>query len=157
MFPTKILLATNGSKESALAEAAAVELSEGTGSELHVVCVVKTAPEMPYPRMAFRERTEYLLDTRKLNGLGVLDGRVNHLKELGGEVAASHYREGEPLKEILRLAEELDAGLIVTGGQKRPWFERAFGAGLSELLYRRSKSPVLVVNEQTSRRSTVSR
>jgi nucleotide-binding universal stress UspA family protein len=157
VFPTKILLATNGSKESALAEAAAVELSEGTGSELHVVCVVQTVPEMPYPRMAFRERTESLLDARKLNGLRVLDGRVKQIKELGGEVAESHYREGEPLKEILRLAEELDAGLIVTGGQKRPWFERAFGAGLSELLYRRSKSPVLVVNEQTSRRSTVSR
>lgn len=157
MFPTKILLATNGSKESALAEAAAVELSEGTGSELHVVCVVRTAPEMPYPRMSMRERTEFLLDARKLNGLRVLDGRVNHLKELGGEVAASHYREGEPLKEIPHLAEELGAGLIVTGGQKRPWFERAFGAGFSELLYRRSKSPVLVVNEQTSRHSTVSK
>lgn len=140
-----------------MAEAAAVELSEGTGSELHVVCVVKTTPEMPYPRMSYRERTEHLLDARKLNGLRVLDSRVKHLKELGSEVAASHYREGEPLKEILRLAEELDAGLIVTGGQKRPWFERAFGVGLSELLYRRSKSPVLVVNEQTSRRSTVSK
>ena len=36
IFPTKILLATDGSKEAVLAARAAVELAEKTGSELHV-------------------------------------------------------------------------------------------------------------------------
>src|SRR3712207_722346 len=39
IFPTKILLATDGSKEAQLAFASAAELSEKTGSELHVVYV----------------------------------------------------------------------------------------------------------------------
>jgi nucleotide-binding universal stress UspA family protein len=39
IFPTKILLATDGSKEAELAFASAAELSEKTGSELHVVYV----------------------------------------------------------------------------------------------------------------------
>src|ERR687889_1266953 len=39
IFPTKILLATDGSKEAELAFASAVDLSEKTGSELHVVYV----------------------------------------------------------------------------------------------------------------------
>ena len=140
-----------------MAETAAVELSVGTGSELHVVCVVSTTPELPYARRSMRERTEALLEVRRLSGLRVLDNRVRRVEELGGVVSASHYREGDPEKEILRLGEELDAGLILTGGTKRPWFERPFGAGLSERLNRRSDRPVLVVNEQRQERSTVSK
>lgn len=157
MFPTKILLATNGSLEAALAEEAAVELANGTGSELYVVSVVKTTPELPYPRAAMRERSEAVLEWRKLGTLKVLDNRVIRIKDLGGSVAASHYREGDPEKEIMRLADELDVGLIITGGQKRPRFERIFGAGLSERLTRRSSRPVLVVGGRGLRNSTVPR
>jgi nucleotide-binding universal stress UspA family protein len=39
IFPTKILLATDGSKEAELAFASAADLSEKTGSELHIVYV----------------------------------------------------------------------------------------------------------------------
>jgi nucleotide-binding universal stress UspA family protein len=39
IFPTKILLATDGSKEAELAFASAADLSEKTGSELYVVYV----------------------------------------------------------------------------------------------------------------------
>lgn len=157
MFPTKILLATNGSLEASLAEEAAVELASGTGSELHVVSVVKTMPELPYPRASMRERSEAVLEWRKLGALMVLDNRVIRIKDLGGSVAASHYREGDPEKEIMRLAEELDVGLIITGGQKRPRFERIFGAGFSERLTRRSSRPVLVVGGRGLRNSTVPR
>ncbi|HEX2728536.1 MAG TPA: universal stress protein [Rubrobacteraceae bacterium] len=157
MFPTKILLATNGTLEASLAEEAAVELANGTGSELHVVNVVKTTPELPYPRSSMRERSEAVLDWRKLGGLKVLDARVNRMEDLGGNVAASHYREGNPEKEIMRLAEELDVGLIMTGGQKRPRFDRMFGAGFSERLSRRSNRPVLVVGGRGLRNSTVPR
>lgn len=157
MFPTKILLATNGSLEASLAEEAAVELASGTGSELHVVSVVKTMPELPYPRASMRERSKAVLEWRKLGALMVLDNRVIRIKDLGGSVAASHYREGDPEKEIMRLAEELDVGLIITGGQKRPRFERIFGAGFSERLTRRSSRPVLVVGGRGLRNSTVPR
>jgi nucleotide-binding universal stress UspA family protein len=39
VFPTKILLAAEGSETAELAAQTAVELSNETGSELHVVCV----------------------------------------------------------------------------------------------------------------------
>ncbi len=38
-FPTKILLATDGSKDAALAAQAAIDLSNQSGAELHVVYV----------------------------------------------------------------------------------------------------------------------
>ncbi len=38
-FPTRILLATDGSEEAELARTTAVDLAQSTGSELHVVHV----------------------------------------------------------------------------------------------------------------------
>ncbi len=82
---------------------------------------------------------------------------MRRIEDLGGSVAASHYREGEPHKEVIRLGEELDAGLIIVGGHRRWWLERIFGAGFSEKVYRRAKRPVLVVGGRGLRGSTVPR
>ena len=157
MFPTKILLMTNGSKEAAIAEEAAVEMANGTGSELHVVHVVSTVPELPHPRPSSKKRSEALLEWRRLRGLGLLDARVRRIEEeLGGMVAASHYREGKPEREAVMIGEELGAGLIVTGGKRRPWYERLFcGSGFSERISRRAGRPVLVAGESKSRHEAV--
>ena len=157
MFPTKILLATDGSAEASVAEEAAVELANGTGSELHIVYVVSTAPELPYPKASAKERSEALLEWKRLRGLGLLDARVKHIEgELGGTVAASHYREGKPERETISLGGELGAGLIVTGGTRRPWYERMFaGSGFSERVSRRAGRPVLVAGESTPRKKAL--
>jgi nucleotide-binding universal stress UspA family protein len=152
-----MLLATNGSNEAVVAEGAAVELASSTGSELHVVHVVRTVLDLPYPRGSARERNEAILDQRKLLGLRLLEQRVRRIEDLGGVVAASHYREGNPEKEVLKLAGELDAGLIVTGGQRRPWFERIFGAGFSEHVFKRADRPVLVVSSREHEGSALPR
>lgn len=155
MFPTRISLATDGSKEAVLAEEAAVELANDTGSELHVVSRV---PEFPYPTSSARERSEALLEWRRLGGLKLLDKRVGRMEELGGSVTASYYREGNPGREVIRLGEEIEAGLIITGGQRRPWFERIFlGAGFSETVSKKADRPVLVVSRQGLRGVTVPR
>jgi nucleotide-binding universal stress UspA family protein len=74
-----------------------------------------------------------------------------------GSIAASHYREGRPEREVVRLGKELDVGLIVAGGRRRAWFERILGAGFSEKLSRRAHPPVLVVSEPGSLSSSVPR
>jgi nucleotide-binding universal stress UspA family protein len=157
IFPTKILLAADGSGESCPAVEAAVELAFGTGSELHVVYVLSTLPELPYPHAAARERNEAVLEQRRIWAFRFLDEQVGRVEELGGRVAATHYREGKPEEEIVRLGEELGAGLIVSGGRRRPWFERIFGVGFSERLSRRADCPVLVVSARERRGSTVPR
>lgn len=158
MFPTRILLATDGSKEAVLAEEAAVELANGTDSELHVVYVVSRVPEVPYPTSSARERSEAFLERRRLVGLKRLDKRVGQIEEIGGSVTASYYREGNPERVVIRLGEEIEAGLIMTGGQRRPWFERIFlGAGFSEFVSKKADRPVLVVSWQGLRGVTVPR
>lgn len=151
-------MAADGSKESPLAIEAAVRLANGTSSELHVVHVVSTVPELPYPHYWEKGKSEALLERKKLKGLEFLDKIVWRIEEkLGGNVAGSHYREGSPQKEVVRLGEEIDAGLIMVGGRRRTWLERIFGANFSESVLRRAKCPVLVVGERSSHGSTAAR
>ena len=53
IFPTKILLATDGSREAQLASQTAADLAQKTDSELHVVHVLPL-PLTPYQRSSFR-------------------------------------------------------------------------------------------------------
>jgi nucleotide-binding universal stress UspA family protein len=146
------LLVADGSREATLAAEAAVELVNGTGSELHVVHVISTAQEMPYPRYYAKERTEALLEAKKLRALTLLDRRVAWIEKIGGKVAGSHYREGKLDEEVIRLSEELDVGLVITGDRKLGWFERAFARSFSERVLSRANRPVLVVREPVSRK-----
>ena len=113
-----------------MAAEAAVELVIDTNAELHVMHVVSTAPEMPYPRRFAKERTEALLGAKKLHALTLLDKRVVGTEKLGGKVAGSYYREGKPDEEVVRLGEELDVGLVIMGDRNLSWFERTL-PGLS--------------------------
>ena len=123
-----------------------------------MVHVVSTVPELPYPRYREKEKSEALLEWKKLKGLEFLDGLVRRIEEeLGGNVAGSHYRDGIPHKEVVRLGEEIDAGLIVVGGRRPKWLERVFLADFPERVLRRAKCPVLVVGERGSRGSLVAR
>ena len=101
MYPTKILLATEGSKESALAVRTAVELANATGSELHVAHAISTAPQRPYPRHYEREQSEDILQRKRVAALVLLDEKVRQVEKMGGIVAGSYYREGDPVKEVL--------------------------------------------------------
>ena len=135
-----------------MAAEATAELVSGTGSELHVVHVVSTAQEMPYPRYFAKERTEALLEAKKLRALTLLDRRVAWIEKIGGKVAGSHYREGKLDEEVIRLSEELEVGLVIMGDRKLGWFERAFARSFSERVLSRANRPVLVVREPVSRK-----
>jgi len=158
MFPTRILVAVDGFKETSWAVRAAVESAGGTGSGLHIVHVVPTVPELAYLHLAAKEGIEDFQEWRRLKGLEVLDRRVRQIHEdLGGTVAASHYREGKPEEEIVRLSNEIDAGLIIMGGRRQTRLERMFGANLAEKVLRRAGRPVLILEDRGSRGLAVAR
>ena len=119
MFPTRILVATDAPDEAYPAVEAAVELANGTTSELQVVFVVSTAPELPYPKLIAKERNEAYLEQKRLGELGLLQHQARRVEEMGGRVAVSHYREGNPEREVVKLGREIGAGLIMTGGRRR--------------------------------------
>jgi hypothetical protein len=59
-----------------------------------------------------------MLQRKRVAALVLLDEKVRQVKKMGGIVADSHYREGDPAEEVIRLAEELGVGLIITGGRR---------------------------------------
>ncbi len=122
IFPTKILLSTDGSTDAELAATTAVSVAKTTGSELHVLNV-ETGRE----------------------ARGVLDEQVRKIEKLGGAVARSHARVGDAAKQVVDLAEEVGAGLIVMGSRGRGGIKRLAMGSISDAVVRHAHRCVMVV------------
>ena len=86
-FPTRILLATDGSKDATLAARAAADLSNKSGSELHVVHVWH---DVPTPHLRSFVRAQLGREAQE-----VLEEQVGRIEEAGGVVGeATSEREG---------------------------------------------------------------
>ncbi len=154
ILPDKILLATDGSKEAELAGRFAIELADKIGSELHVVHVFGIMPWYPvYPEGIDPEETEPeeplveedLRRTSERRARELLDAEVERIGSLGGTVAEAYLREGGPAQEIVGLAEEIGAGMIVVGSKGFGGIRRALMGDVSDSVVRHAHCPVMVV------------
>ena len=149
IFATRILLATDGSKEAELAALRAVELAQRTDSELHVVHVgvvpsflesYRYPGTLGYDRKLYEEIEEKSRERlRKQSWL---------VKVAGGTVAGTHLRMGAVDLEIVGLAEELQADLIVMGSRGLGGVRRALMGSVSDSVVRHAHCPVLVVRPE---------
>ncbi len=137
IFPTKILLATDGSKDAWLATNTAILLSMATRSELHIINVGLVAPTLLRPLDVEPTRAEQ--EARR-----VLDEEIRNIENVGGMVTESHLRLGAAAQEIVNLAEELKVGLIAVGSRGRSRIERALMGSVSDSVVRHAHCPVLV-------------
>jgi nucleotide-binding universal stress UspA family protein len=143
-FPTKILLATDGSEEAGLALRMAVSLARSTGSELHVVHVVETTPVYHPERHGYHARQEI----RRAEARRLLDEQAEEVKAAGGTVVQAHLGIGRPDEEIVALCEELGAGMVVMGSRGMGGVRRALMGSVSDSVVRHASCPVLVVRRQ---------
>ena len=156
IFPTRILLATDGLEEATLAAETAIDLANKTGSELHVVHVRISlySPAFSKAYEGYEEGVDvgaYLQDeseelTRR--GQGLLDEQVRKIKAAGGNVAQAHLRVGRPEAEITALAEEIGAGLIVVGSRDLGGIRRSLLGSVSDSVVRHAHCPVFVVRKE---------
>ena len=156
IFPTKVLLATDGSKEAELAARTAAELADKTGSELHVVHVFGITPwYSAYPE-GFGFGTAELEDpvleeelqrTSERGAREVLDAEVEKLRSLGVTQPQAHLVEGGVSQEIVGLAVGIGAGLIVLGSRGLGGIRRALMGSVSDSVVRHAHCPVMVVRE----------
>ncbi len=148
IFPTKVLLATDGSEEARLALQAATSLVNSTSSELHVVLVLPTDVGVPYPAEVLQRPP---LEQSKQRAQAFLDRQVELIRAEGAAVAGSHLRMGRPPEEILRLSEEIIAGLIVVGNQglsgRFSRMKRFVMGSVSENVTRYARCSVMVVRK----------
>ena len=142
LFSGSILLATDGSEEAELAARAAVELAKSTGAELHLVHIKLLPITPPYPEVLdWRED----LERAEREARELLDEQVKKVEDAGGTVAEAHLREELPAEQIVALAKELGAYLIVVGSQHRGRIRRALAGSVSDWVVRHARCPVLVV------------
>ena len=136
-MPEKVLLATDGSKDAVLAARAAADVCEGTGAELHVVHVwfnVPTARLRPFMRTELKRL-----------GNEILEEGVKWVEDSGGFVTETHLLEGRAADEILDLAEQIGAWLVVIGSRGLGTVGRIALGSVSEAVIHHSHWPVLVL------------
>src|SRR5215210_4879635 len=115
IFPTTVLLATDGSEDAELATTTALDLANSTSSELHIVLVKEPVyayvDPSGYPFSTSAELEQELEQQARMR----LDAEVEKRRSAGGAVAEAHLRVGAAHAEIVDLAQDIGAGVIVMG------------------------------------------
>ena len=137
IFSGKMLLATDGSDDAALAARAAVDIARKTGSELHVVHAWHSVPSTRFE--------SYIHAQLKQEAREVLAEQVERIKGDGANVAEAHLREGPAVDEILDLAKEVGADLIVIGSRGLGPVKRVILGSVSEGVVHHATRPILVL------------
>jgi nucleotide-binding universal stress UspA family protein len=148
-FPTKVLLATDASKDAVKAAQMASDLANVSGSELHVLHV---GPAHVYPPVTAGPTPPQGTDQEiRREAQGVLDWQVQEIEKAGGKVTKAHLHVGKPAEEILHVSEEIAAGLIVVGNQglggRFSRMRRFLMGSVSERVTRYARCSVLVVRK----------
>ncbi|MGB7316166.1 MAG: universal stress protein, partial [Nodosilinea sp.] len=149
----KILAAVDGSREAEDAALKAAALANATGSELHLVHV-----GIEYYLFVHDYVSPNQFERLKQERQAILDEQRRKLEASGATVEAAHVRMGHRVdEEVIELATELGAGLIVTGSRGRSALGRALMGSDSDSIVRHAHCPVLVVRPEDSDRGEASR
>ncbi len=143
IFQATILLATDGSRDAELARTTAVDLVNSTNSELHVVTVAPGSP-------SYDVGTPEVVEQLRKKAEGILEDQVKKIEQAGGRVAEKHLRIAERYRaqQIVQVAEDIGAGLIVMGSRGLGGVRRALMGSVSDSVVRHAHCPVLVVRPE---------
>jgi nucleotide-binding universal stress UspA family protein len=143
--PTRILAATDGSERAALAVRAAADLSLRAGARLHLVHVWQEPQlAMTLPAAVAGEYSR-ARERWKREAADLLDEQTDRVRGTEATVAGAHLRKGRPAEEVVGLAEELGADLVVVGSRGLGRVERLATGSVSEGIVHLASRPTLVV------------
>ena len=149
VFPAKILLATDGSEEAALAAQSAADLAARTASELHVTHVGKALSQGGFVAGVdvgpLPTGSQELLDKEAKE---LLQAELERMREAGGSVTEAHLMSGRADEEIIFLAEGVGSDLVVVGSRGLGGIRRARLGSVSDSVVRHTHCPVLVVRRE---------
>ncbi len=147
LLPTRIVLAVDGSQQSEAATPTAAGLASIDGSELYVVHAGPTA-HLPYAYPYLAKNVESFFEQANEEARKFLETRVEQIRSQTDAPVHTHLRPGAPEKEIVELAEEIDAGLVILGSRGLGGIRRALMGGVSDAVVRHARCPVLVVRTE---------
>ncbi len=134
----KILHASDGSEHAFHALTLALGLAKKNNSELHIVCV----EELPY-------QADFIEDVREMTKAAarryeVVLQRARKLADDSGVSLHTHVLAGHPVGDVIELASELKADLLVIGARGHTeFYERLIGSRADRLV-QLAQCPVLV-------------
>ena len=138
-------MATDGSHDAASAARRAAGMARVFGSELCLIHVVPVSEPYRMSGTAFGEGPS-LYEEGAERAQMLLDEQVRKINEAGGEVAKAYLKSGEPDAEVVALAEEIGADLIVAGSRGKSPLRRPIGS-VSSSIAAHAHCPVLVVRD----------
>ena len=146
IFPTKILLATDASEEAELARKTAVDLAISTKSTLHLVTV---APGYP----SYDVNVPNVVEQLREQAEKILEEQAEKVEREGATVAEKHLRiaERHRSQQIVDVAEDIEAGLIVMGSRGLGGVRRALMGSVSDSVVRHAHCPVMIVRREKER------
>lgn len=135
----KILHANDASERAFQALALALTLAKQNNSELHMVCI----EEAPY----VSELIEEARHTMRAAGAGI-EGVLQRARKMADERQVelhTHVITGHPVRDIIALAGELDADLLIIGAQGHSSFYGRLIGSKAERIAQLARCPVLVL------------
>lgn len=140
-----IVAATDFSAPSRHAALRAAMLGETSGASLTLAHALGDS--------ALEDLRRWLADDSQASGLLEDDAR-RRLSELAQELTSTrgldvrvHLAVGRPVEQVIRLAEDLDADLVVTGTRGAGFFRGVVVGSTAERIAKRSSRPVLMVRQ----------
>ena len=143
-----VVLAIDGSGEARLAAEAAAELSARTGSPVHVIYVMPSPERLFGPHSYSGEIKRSLIEQARADARRFLEERAEGVRAGGGAVAQTYLGTGRPDEEIVELAEEVDAAVVVTGSRGLGGIRRSLLGSVSDSVVRHAHCPVLVIRDK---------
>jgi universal stress protein A len=144
----KILHPTDFSECAAAAQTTALDLVRRLGGEIVLLHVLVETPlygesvlNMPTVRRVYDAQRKWAEET--------LEARAADLRQ-GGTKASWRGPVGVPFEEIVKIAEEERADMIVMGTHGRAGLNRALLGSIAERVIRLAPCPVLTVRETTA-------
>jgi len=139
-----LLVATDGSRYSRQAAWRAIQLAQVAGGFLHVLTVLDIPPgfeqEAPEVAAALRSGLEKLV--------AEVTGQAEDLKVK----ARGWVRQGPAYQEVVKLAQELPAHLLIMGSHGRTGLKRLLMGSVTERVIGHAPCPVLVVKKGSGSR-----
>lgn len=140
-----IVTATDFSAPARHAAQRAALLAQASGGALTLMHTVGGS--------ALEDLRRWLSDDSVTGGAIEADAR-QHLQQLAGELGRSHGLNveshlsiGNPVEQVVRHADEVDAGLLVTGTRGAAFFRGVVFGSTAERIAKRSSQPVLMVRQ----------
>jgi nucleotide-binding universal stress UspA family protein len=134
-----VVIATDGSESAERAVAVALDLARRFDAAVHALYVIDAGEVAATPEEV-RDELERALTTTGGEALSFVCDAAD--AEASGDDVVTAVREGDPVAEICRYADEQDADVVVTGTRGRHGHGFVLGS-VAEGVIRRSEAPLL--------------